>query len=144
MTSATGSRGFTLLELLVTLCIVLLLVGVAPVAVPRMFPRQQLRSEIQEFAAMTRMARSRARLTGQTQSIRLEESQDGYGLGADVHRLANGMRIHARGPAPNSMQQSIPFNADGSSTPAVVEFELSGKSERIRIGAVTGRSEILP
>lgn len=144
MTLATGSRGFTLLELLVTLCIVALLVGIAPVAVPRMFPRQQLRNETEMFVATARLARSRARLTGQMQSVMITESQDGYLLGTDSHRLAKGMRIHARDSmADNVQKQSVQFHADGSSTPAIVEFELSGKSERVNIGAITGRAEII-
>ena len=113
VTSATGNRGFTLLELLVVLAIMVLLAGAWPFAAPRLFPTQQLRNESQKLLASLRSTRMTARLSGASQTIELLQGGHSYQTGSESHPLPMGLLARIRTDA---AAQGVTFFSDGSST----------------------------
>lgn len=142
MTSAIGSRGFTLLELLVVLAIMVLLAGAWPFAAPRLFPRQQLRNEAQKLLAALRSTRMTARLSGASQTVDLLQGGTGYQSGAETHQLPTGViaRMHTDAIPP---RLGVMFFSDGSSTGGIIDLQLPNRTASIEIGKITGRAELI-
>jgi general secretion pathway protein H len=140
VTSATGNRGFTLLELLVVLAIMVLLAGAWPFAAPRLFPKQQLRNEAQKLIAALRSARMIARLSGAPQTIELLQGGNGYQTSSEPHQLSTGIiaRVHN-----DAVSQGVMFFPDGSSTGGVIDLQLPTRTVSIEVGKVTGRAELI-
>ena len=68
-TALRGSRGFTLLELVITLSIVALAVGLAVPTIARSTDAIRARADVAGFAAMMRHARERAIVTRTSQAV---------------------------------------------------------------------------
>ena len=65
----SGARGFTLLELVITLSIVALAVGLAVPTIARSTDAIRARADVAGFAAMMRHARERAIVTRRSQAV---------------------------------------------------------------------------
>lgn len=143
LTSATGSAGFTLLELLVVLAILVLIAAAWPFAAPRLFPNQQLRSETHVLLSHLRSARLRARLTGTVQSIEWTESGLSYQDGPENHNLPGGIVLKSTDTGRAGPAHRVQFYPDGSSKGTVLEIVRGNLASRLKVGAVTGRSEIV-
>lgn len=141
VTSAIGNRGFTLLELLAVLAIMVLLAGAWPLAGPRLFPKQQLRNESQKLIAALRSARMTARLSGSPQAIALLRGGGAYRVNTESHELPAGITASLRGDTAQSPE--IKFYADGSSTGGVIDLKLASRSASIAVGSLSGRAELL-
>jgi general secretion pathway protein H len=141
--SETGSLGFTLLELTVVLAILVLLAGAWPLAAPHMFPTQRLRNEAQHLVSTIRAARTTARMTGQPQSMEIEPAGAGYRTQEDNRELPIGMTVDVRGGARGSHASALTLYPDGSSTGSTFELSLSSHLTTVRIGRLTGRTEII-
>ena len=123
--SATGSRGFTLLELLVVLSIMVLLAGAWPFAAARLFPNQQLRSEGQRLMGALREARMNARMAGVARTVELLSAGDGYQTGSVLHTLPSGIIAQLRDQQSPTIPADLKFFPDGSSTGGVIDLTLS-------------------
>jgi general secretion pathway protein H len=142
VTSVTGKRGFTLLELLVVLAIMVLLAGAWPFAARRLFPTQQLRNESQSLLAALRSARMIARLRGTPQTIELLQGGNGYQANSESHELPTGLIARLRSNDA-SQPTGVRFFSDGSSSGGVIDLELSNRTVSIEIGRITGRAEFV-
>jgi general secretion pathway protein H len=140
--SATGNRGFTLLELLVVLAIMVLLAGAWPFAAPRLFPTQQLRSEGQKLIVALRSVRMTARISGIPQSIELLEAGGGYQTVSEPHRLPAGV-VARMSNQETSRLIGMMFFPDGSSTGGVINLVLGNRKIGVEVGQVTGRAELV-
>ena len=143
MTSATGSDGFTLLELLVVLAVLVLITGAWPFVAPRLFPRQQLRSESQILLSHFRNARLRARVSGTVQSIEWTDPGSSYQDGPESHNLPAGMVLKSTDSAGMNPMHRVQFYPDGSSTGIALAIVRGDLSSGLKVGAVTGRSELV-
>jgi general secretion pathway protein H len=142
VTSATGNRGFTLLELLVVLAVMVLLAGAWPFAAPRLFPTQQLRNEGQKLVAALRNARMTARIGGVPQSLELLGAAGGYQTSSEPHQLPNGVIAQMRNDT-NLRPAGVTFFPDGSSTGGVIDLKLPNRTVSVEIGKITGRAELV-
>jgi general secretion pathway protein H len=142
VTSATGNGGFTLLELLVVLAIMVLLAGAWPFAARRLFPTQQLRNESQNLIAALRSARMTARLSGAPQTIDLLQGGSGYQANSESHVLPTGIIARMRSDAA-SQTTGVRFFSDGSSSGGVIDLKLSNRTVSIAVGRITGRAELV-
>jgi general secretion pathway protein H len=140
--SATGNRGFTLLELLVVLAIMVMLAGAWPFAAPRLFPTQQLRSEGQKLIVALRSARMTARIGGVPQSIELLEAGKGYLTASEPHRLPAGV-VARMSNQETPRLTGMMFFPDGSSTGGVIDLVLGDRKIGVVVGKLTGRSELV-
>lgn len=142
VTSATGNHGFTLLELLVVLTIMILLAAAWQFAAPRLFPAQQLRNAAQSFVADVRLARLTARTLGTRQQIQVESSGGSYTTATGTHSLRSGILLHIRSEQ-SSSSPHIDIYPDGSTSGAIVDIALPNRSLSVAVSPLTGRAEIL-
>jgi general secretion pathway protein H len=140
--SATGNRGFTLLELLVVLAIMVLLAGAWPFAAPRLFPAQQLRNEAQRLVASLRSARMTARISGVPQSVELLGAGEAYKTSLEPHELPTGVIARMRNDEA-SRPPGVMFFPDGSSTGGVIDLKLPKRTVSVEVGKITGRVELV-
>jgi general secretion pathway protein H len=142
VTSATGSRGFTLLELLVVLTILVLMAAAWPLAARRLFPGQQLRNAAQSFVADVRIARLTSRTTGTPQGITVDDTGTAYITASGTHLLSSGVLMRVR-TEPAYDSRRVQFYPDGSTSGAILDFELPSRSVSVAVSPLTGRTEIL-
>jgi len=143
-TSAIGSRGFTLLELLVVLTIIVLIAAAWPLASARVFTTQHLRNESQQLAGAIRLAQMNARITGTSQELWISQEGTAYRLGSDTHELARGLTLHIRSESGFTTADRFFVLPDGSSTGASLDLALQGHILTLRVLPVTGRLEMNP
>lgn len=142
VTSATGSRGFTLLELLVVLTIVVLMTAAWPLAAPHVFPTQRLRNEARQLGQAIRMARMTARLTGTAQELEISTTGTAYRIASELHELPDGLTMHVRRESSAGATDRLTLFPDGSSSGATVDLSLHERVASVRVMAVTGRVEM--
>jgi general secretion pathway protein H len=141
--SATGNRGFTLLELLVVLAIMVLLAGAWPFAAPRLFPVQQLRNEGQRLVSTLRSARMMARVSGVQQTVALLETGEGYQSVMEPHQLPTGVIARIRTGDISMRSLGVMFFPDGSSTGGIIDLALPNHRVSVAVGKITGRAELI-
>jgi general secretion pathway protein H len=142
--SATGSRGFTLLELLVVLAIIVLIAAAWPLASARVFAAQHLRNESQQLASAIRLAQMTARISGQQQELRLSEGGGGYRIASDSHELPQGLTLSIRGESGNAAGERFILFPDGSSSGQALAISYQERVATVRVLPVTGRVELDP
>lgn len=125
-----GQNGFTLLELLIALTIMVALIGLVPVAFDRMVPKQRLRAETYAVAQELRKLRARVQSEGHISVVEPGTDPDVLMLGARRHRVTDGIRIRA--------PKQILFFPDGSTSGGVVMLDSPAGAWNIRIGIVSG------
>src|SRR4029453_8597544 len=141
-TALRDERGFTLLELIVTLTVIALATGVVIPTLARSTEAIRVRAEVAGFSAMLRHARERAIVTRRTQTVVIDP------VAHRVSRLAG-----ADGEVRETRQLSERFTLEASPRPALsVRFEPQGNSNggdfrvtsgaivyRVTVDALTGR-----
>jgi prepilin-type N-terminal cleavage/methylation domain-containing protein len=142
VTSATGNQGFTLLELLVVLTILVLLAGAWSFAAPRVFPAQTLRNETQRLIGALRLARMTARVSGSPQRIDFSSATSGDPGKVVTYDIPRDVEIRLREKGAANDEKSLTFYPDGSSTGAVIDIRVASRLATLRIGSVTGNAEI--
>jgi general secretion pathway protein H len=139
----SGARGFTLLELVVTLAVLALAVGLAVPTIGRSTEAIRVRAEVAGFAAMLRHARERAIVTSTPQAVVVDPEA------RRISRLAGGPDGEVRETRVLSERLSL----EASPPPAlVVRFEPQGGGSggdfrltagtvvyRVSVDALTGR-----
>jgi type IV fimbrial biogenesis protein FimT len=138
-----NERGFTLLELIVTLIVIALAVGLTVPAIGRSTESIRVRAEVAGFSAMLRHARERAIVTRTAQAVVIDPGE------RRVSRLAGGpdgeVRETRQLPERLSVEAEPPpaltvrFEPQGASSGG--DFRLSSGSiaYRVTVDALTGR-----
>lgn len=133
-------RGFTLIELAVTLFVLALAVGVAAPSIARGVDTVRTRAEAAGIASLLRAAREHAVTRNRPYEVRvvteegLVELRSGDAVSA-IRRLPPGLRVTADPPA-----RVISFQPQGLSSGARLRVEMPGhRAYLITVDALTGR-----
>ncbi len=135
--SATGSRGFTLIEMLVVLAILGLIGGIGWPRLQQAVAAQAFRSAGSAVAATLREARARAVRSGRP--VRVAASADGSRFGDDA-----GHRSELAAPATaRTTPAAIVFYGDGSSSGGTAQVVADRRRLRFEIAPATGLFRIV-
>jgi type II secretion system protein H len=138
-----NERGFTLLELIVTLIVIALAVGITVPTIGRSTESIRVRAEVAGFSAMLRHARERAIVTRTAQAVvidpgerrvsRLSGGPDGEVR--ETRQLPERLSVEAEPPP----ALTVRFEPQGASSGG--DFRLSSGSiaYRVTVDALTGR-----
>lgn len=139
----TGSRGFTLLELVVTLSVLALAVGLAIPTIARSTEAIRVRADVAGFSALLRHARERAIVTRKAHAVVVDPA------GRRVNLVAGGPEGEVREtralPERLTVEADPPpalvvrFEPQGGSSGGDFRLSSSGVVYRVRVDALTGR-----
>ena len=139
--SKIGARGFTLLELIVTLLIVAIAVGLVAPAIGRSTEAVRTRAEVAGFSATFRHAREQAITTQQPFAVVVNPSSrlQTVTTGEDEVRWTRTFSARLKIEAETPSALTVRFEPQGNSSGG--EFRLSAGAVvyRVTIDAVTGR-----
>jgi len=154
MTTHVGARadvprpeapGFTLIELVVALSVMMLLAATVPVAASKLHESMQYRSTVKELVAALKGARLEAARTGTSVPFALDLAQRSFGVGERrderiPETLAIRLITAQREIAPTEGVGMIRFFPDGSSTGGTIELRRpSGDGVGLRVDWLLGR-----
>ena len=142
--SRTGERGFTLLELLVTMTIAGLL---ASVVAPRLLDtarHARLRTAAERMAVTLREARATSRRTAQPESVVVDPTGKGYTSGGKAFPLTPDETISFKPylERQDAATNALTFMPDGSSSGGTVIVAHGADSVRVDIDWLTGRISV--
>lgn len=143
--SAIGSSpGFSLLELLVVLAILVMASVAWPLASPRFFPKQQLRSTAMTIVQALRSSRTIAISSNRTTTIKMSPSATQINDSLRTYLLPTGIQARLTTLGKPTPKESIQFYSDGTSDGGYLQFLSQSGMAQIRVSPVTGRVELLP
>ncbi len=153
-TSATGSvavrstsnrdsaKGFSLIELLVVLTIMVLLAGLFPLALEHMIPARKLATVSEQLASTLRELQSRALATGRSTSLTPGTSsyttRDGNGAERVVDLPAD-MSLRLKEDSSGRTLTDLTFYPDGSSSGGRFEIQYETRHREILVTHLMGR-----
>ena len=137
-------RGFTLIELAVTLAIAALIMAIALPMLSGLSARAQFKAAAHEIAAALRATRSRAIASGRSAALVLDVRQSAYQIDATgaPHRLPKGVHLvllTITEERHDDNTGAIRFFPDGSSTGGSVRLIEDGKRYDVLVDWLTGR-----
>lgn len=138
-----SSRGFTLLELIVTLFIVLLTMGLAIPVIGRSSDAIRARADVAGFSAVLRHARERAITSRQSHAVVIDPAARTMtvrlvGTAGDVketRRLPERLRVEATPPP----ALTVRFEPEGTSSGADYRVTAGDTVYRVTVDPITGR-----
>jgi prepilin-type N-terminal cleavage/methylation domain-containing protein len=139
--SEIGARGFTLLELIVTLLIVAIAVGLVAPAIGRSTEAVRTRAEVAGFSATFRHAREQAITTQQPFTVVVNPSSrlQTVTTGEDEVRWTRtfSARLTIEAETPSAL--TVRFEPQGNSSGGEFRLSAGTAAYRVTIDAVTGR-----
>jgi len=142
----TGSRGYTLLELLVVFAVMGLVLASVPMIVASARPGPTARVAAEELAAALRLTRSEAIGRYAPAVLRLDVEQRAY-RGADgrEHTLAEDLDLNfvtARSELAGAKAGQVRFFPDGSATGGRITITHGGQSYVVTVDWLTGAVDV--
>jgi prepilin-type N-terminal cleavage/methylation domain-containing protein len=138
-----SSRGFTLLELIVTLFVMLLTIGLAVPVIGRSSEAIRARADVAGFSAVLRHARERAITSRQPYAVVIDPAArrmtvhvgDADGEVKETRPLPDRLTVEAR-PAP---ALTVRFEPEGTSSGAEYRVTAGDAVYRVTVDPITGR-----
>lgn len=140
--SVTGSKGFTLLELLVAISIVGLVLAVAVPSSVRFYESIQYRQAVRDVITALASARYSAINLGRPQDVAVDPARNTIEWSGDLTALPRGFTIavHSAGELSRARKGVIRFYPEGGSSGGDIELERAdGNGVRISVDWLVGR-----
>src|SRR2546426_198144 len=138
--ATVAPRGFTLLEVLVTLFIIVVAVGVVVPTIGKSADAVRVRSEVATFAAFFRHAREQAITRRRAERVVVEPDAHRLTLvvGEDTIRETRVLgRLDIEPATPGGLV--VRFEPEGTSSGGAFRLSSSGTTYRVTVDAATGR-----
>jgi prepilin-type N-terminal cleavage/methylation domain-containing protein len=139
----SGSRGFTLLELIVTLFVILLTIGLAVPVIGRSSDAIRARSDVAGFSAVLRHARERAITSRQSHAVVIDLATRKMtvlagGLDGDVKETRTlPERLTVQATPPPAL--TVRFEPEGTSSGGEYRVTAGDVVYRVTVDPITGR-----
>jgi general secretion pathway protein H len=133
--AGTGEKGFTLLELLLVLSLIVLIMGISTVFFANALPSVRLSSAGRELSATLRDARTQARHNGETQKVVIDFERRRFGIeGKGSREIPPGVMMAVADPDMGEVSRgSYTFVFSGSGATEGGTILLWTRSKRLRI-----------
>lgn len=147
MTGTGGSRGFTLLELIVVLAIVGLILALIPGLMLRTQPGLDVEVAARALADGLRQTRGQAMLSNREEVFSVDVEQRLFRAGRDqpLKQLDRAIELHLYTAAAELIDAEsgrIRFFPDGSSTGGAIGLSLGGQQSQVSVDWLTGQVAI--
>jgi prepilin-type N-terminal cleavage/methylation domain-containing protein len=136
-----GERGFTLLELIVTLFILALAVGLSAPALGRNVQALRARAEVAGFSAVLRHAREQAITSQRTHSVVIDPAEHRVTIvtGEQDVRATKALPAHLTVEASPPPALTVRFEPQGVSTGGTFHLTSGDVRYRVTVDSLTGR-----
>lgn len=139
-----NAHGFTLVELLVVLTIMMLIMSVAPALYSAVVPGARVKESAARLAADLRLLRNSAVVSGQATEATLNPGDGTYMVSTepDVRELARNVAMAFQKPEQTEREVApfvIRFYPDGSSTGGTIVLTSGKATARVEVSWLTGR-----
>jgi len=140
---ARSEQGFTLLELIVTLLILMIVIGIAVPVVGRSSDAVRSRAEVAAFSAILRQARERAITSRQPTTVVIDPTNHTMIIQAmgpdgeirDTRQMPERLSVEATPPP----ALTVRFEPQGTSSGAEYKVKAGDVVYRVTVDAITGR-----
>ena len=141
-----GTRGFSLLEVLLVVAIIAIASVLAAAAIRGSSPGIQLRAQAKEIAAQLRYTRAHAIATGQAQRFTIDPRAHAWTApgdrDGDIPESMDVSFIGAREVQPRAGEGAIVFFPDGASTGGRVRLGIRGATWHVDVAWLTGEVRV--
>lgn len=148
MSRAPGARGFTLIELAVTLMVLSLAAGVMVPSIGRSVESVRGRAEVSGFAAYLRAAREQAITRGEAQAVRLDQASRSLAItaaGSDAVRSSRSFNYLLNIEPDPPQAHAVTFAPLGFSSGATFRILAPGNRHYVvTVDPLTGRVSSRP
>ncbi|MEE9425865.1 MAG: GspH/FimT family pseudopilin [Methylococcales bacterium] len=139
-----GSRGFTLIEMIVVMVIAVLALGIVGANFTAGFAGAQLKAAVNDVASALRYTRGQAISAGKEAAFTLDVDKRSYTISTrkKVHKLASDLDLTvetAESEINGEGQGSIRFYSDGSSSGGRVEIKSGDRKRYVDVNWLTGQ-----
>lgn len=135
-------NGFTLLELLVVLFLIMLLLGIAAVSLTNSLPSSKVNATARDIASTLKHARSLALIQGEEQVLSLDMDAKRYGIEGKAFRaIPEDIAVRIADPLSGEIQSGtyrIVFRPMGGAEAGVIVVSNSKRTVRIEMDPVVG------
>jgi general secretion pathway protein H len=147
MTGAGGSRGFTLLELIVVLAIIALVLALVPGLMLRPQPGLDVEVAARAVADGLRQTRSEAMVRNREEVFAVDVEQGLFRAGREraLRQLDRDIELRLYTAEAELLDRDsgrIRFFPDGSSTGGAIDLRLADQERRVSVDWLTGQVEI--
>ena len=132
------SCGFTLLELLVVMAILVMMAGLIPLALDHTLSARRVEAAARSAAGAIREAQTQSIATGQPVGVKLALEGNGLIAGARTTSFVSGLRVTLASPDGQPIANLTLF-PDGSTQSAELRVSDATHESRVRVSAITGR-----
>ncbi len=137
-----GSAGFTLIEIMMVMVLIVIILGVSTVFFANRLPSENLTATGREMSAMLRFARLLARNSGEPRSVFINLDTGRYGIpGVQTRRIPGDVAVRITDPLEGDMMRgeyTVVFNGSGGSNWGRITLTGGRKAIRIDIDPVLG------
>ncbi len=145
-TQKYGSRGFTLVELMVVMVIIAMVLGLVATSMSRSISSAEARAATRQLVASLRYTRARAVIEKAEQVFLVNTENRSYQApGRKLVELPEGVDVTittARSEVTSEEVAGIRFFPDGGSTGGHVELTVNGREYRVNIAWLTGHAKM--
>jgi general secretion pathway protein H len=133
--AGTRNNGFTLLELLLVLSLIVLMVGLSTVFFAKALPSVRLSSAGRELSATLREARTQARYSGENRKVVIDFERRRFGIeGKGTRQIPAGVMVAVMDPEMGEVSRGIyPFMFSDSGATEGGTIFLWTRNKRLRI-----------
>jgi general secretion pathway protein H len=138
----SGSAGFTLIEIMMVLVLILIILGISTVFFANRLPSENVTATGREMSAMLRFARLLARNSGEPRSVFIDIDAGRYGIpGVQTRKIPGDITVRITDPLEGDVvrgEYTIVFNGAGGANWGRITLTGGRKALRIDIDPVLG------
>ena len=135
-------QGFTLLEVIIVLCLISLIMGLSAVFFANTMPSSKLSAAVRELSATIRYARTLAMIDGKLQTLNIDLDAKKYGIeGRGYKSIDSGITIMVLDPSAGELRNGIYhliFQASGGIEGGTIVLGSGKKAIGIELDPVVG------
>ncbi len=142
-----NDRGFTLIEIIIVLTLIILVVSLSSVYYAKSLPKFRLDGATRDITAEIRKARALSRIQNETQTILFDLDRGTFGLkGGKTRQIPEGIAVKVIHPLSGQiLKGSVPivFYASGGFEGYTIELAIERRKQTIAIDPVVGASVVV-
>lgn len=140
--SQAGGRGFTLMETMMVVILIVIILGVSALFFANRLPSEDLNSASRDLAAMLRFARLLSKNSGEPHQVTIDLDRGQYGIpGVQTRTIPKGISIKINDPVEGEIvrgEMTITFNESGGTNWGRITLSNEKKVLHIDLDPVVG------